>query len=97
LNDSTSVESSSSHSAAKIALPFGCAHQLPTIGWPATASATFGTEPFADASTTPCFATKVSQRDFFFVFFFAAVRLDLAESRDDRRAVGLRFFLVTAE
>jgi hypothetical protein len=33
------------------------------IGSPATASATHGTGPRADASTTPCFATNRSQRD----------------------------------
>jgi hypothetical protein len=58
LKQRMSTESSSSDSAAKIALPLGCDHQLPTIGSPATASATLGTAPRADASTTPCFATK---------------------------------------
>ena len=53
-----SSESSSSDSARKIDLPLGCDHQLPTIGSPATASAMLGTEPRAEASTTPCFATK---------------------------------------
>src|SRR3569832_1344719 len=51
-------ESSISESAAKIALPFGCAHQPPMIGAPATTSAMFGTAPRADASITPFFSTR---------------------------------------
>src|ERR1041385_1033421 len=62
LKQRTSSASSSSDSAAKIALPLGCAHQLPTIGWPATASATLGTGPRAEARTTPCCSTKDSHR-----------------------------------
>jgi len=62
LKQRTSSLSSSSERAAKIALPLGCAHQLPTMGCPATASATLGTGPRAEASTTPCFLTKASQR-----------------------------------
>src|SRR4051812_48277776 len=62
LKQRTSSESSSSDSASKIALPLGCAHQLPMIGWPATASATLGTGPRADARTTPWRSTKRSQR-----------------------------------
>ena len=59
----TSSLAASSDSAAKIALPFGCAHQLPTIGSPATASVSVGTGPCADASTTPCLATSFTHRD----------------------------------
>jgi hypothetical protein len=32
------------------------------MDWPATASATLGTAPRAEARTTPCFLTKASQR-----------------------------------
>jgi hypothetical protein len=59
----TSSLAASSDSAAKIALPFGCAHQLPTIGSPATASVSVGTGPCADASTTPCLATSFTHRE----------------------------------
>jgi hypothetical protein len=62
LKQRTSMQSSISESAVKMALPLGCAHQLPMIGWPATASATLGTGPRAEASTTPWRSTNRSQR-----------------------------------
>src|ERR1019366_897472 len=40
--------------------PFGCAHQLPLIGWPAIASLRLGALALAEARTTPCSRTKAS-------------------------------------
>ncbi len=53
-----SSASSIEESASKITWALGCDHQLPTIGSPAIASATLGTGPFADASTTPFCSTN---------------------------------------
>src|SRR5688572_7631184 len=88
-----SGESSISESAAKIALPLGCAHQLPTIGSPATASATEGTGPRAEASTTPCFSTSLTQR--FALGFALRAGLRAADLRAGLRAAARfagRFF-----
>src|SRR5262249_46048428 len=55
-----SGQSSTAPSARKISEPRLWPHQLPRMGPPATASATLGTGPFADARTTPCCATKAT-------------------------------------
>src|SRR5690349_7079686 len=56
-----SSSSSIDDSASKITCAMGCDHQLPTIGSPAIASATLGTGPRAEASTTPCCSTNFAQ------------------------------------
>jgi hypothetical protein len=56
----TSGESRTRVSTAKISWPDGCPHQLPRIGPPTICSARFGTGPRADCNTTPCSHTQSS-------------------------------------
>jgi hypothetical protein len=56
----TSGESRTRVSTAKISWPDRCPHQLPRIGPPTICSARFGTGPRADCNTTPCSHTQSS-------------------------------------
>jgi hypothetical protein len=60
----------------------GCDHQLPTIGSPAIASATLGTGPRADASTTPCSSTNDAHFPAAFVDFDAFAGFDATADFD---------------
>jgi len=92
------MSSSISDNASKISCARGCDHQLPTMVSFAIASATLGTGPFAEASTTPCFSTNLIQlADFFEGFFAAALAAFLgADFLFDACFFGAAFFLDAA-